>query len=251
MVGELEALIAEHPLRERLRCQLMLALYRSGRQAEALDVYRHASRELSEQLGLEPGEELKRLEQAILTQDRALALAVAEEPRPSVVSETPAPDRSLLIAARGLDGIGALVALAAPLAASPPPREAVIAAVVETDAVGAATAALSEQRTALLADRLVVRTVAFSSPSWGRDVVRLASRENVDLLLVEAPRAEVGGDLGAILEEAPCDVAELVQAGGPPGPGPVVVPFGGAWHDWLRRSSWACGWPALATHRCG
>ena len=73
LVGELEALIAEHPLRERLRCQLMLALYRSGRQAEALDVYRHARRELSEQLGLEPGEELKRLEQAILRQDPALA----------------------------------------------------------------------------------------------------------------------------------------------------------------------------------
>src|SRR4051812_41818195 len=78
LVGELEALIAEHPLRERLRCQLMLALYRSGRQAEALDVYRQARRELSEQLGLEPGEELKRLEQAILRQDRGLVLAEEE-----------------------------------------------------------------------------------------------------------------------------------------------------------------------------
>src|SRR3954449_1362308 len=193
LVGELEALIAEHPLRERLRCQLMLALYRSGRQAEALDVYRHARRELSEQLGLEPGEELKRLERAVLSQDRALALA-EEEPRPSVVGATSAPDRSLLIAARGLDGVGALAALAAPLAASSPSRELVIAAVVETGEVGAATAALAERRAALLADRLVVRTVAFSSPSWGRDVVRLASRETVDLLLVEAPRAGFGGD---------------------------------------------------------
>ncbi|MFL5857883.1 MAG: BTAD domain-containing putative transcriptional regulator, partial [Solirubrobacteraceae bacterium] len=66
LVGELEALVAEHPLRERLRCQLMLALYRSGRQAEALDAYRCARRDLSEQLGLEPGGELKRLELAIL-----------------------------------------------------------------------------------------------------------------------------------------------------------------------------------------
>ena len=244
LVGELEALIAQHPLRERLRCQLMLALYRSGRQAEALDVYRHARRELSEQLGLEPGEELKRLEQAILRQDPALAPA-EEEPRPSAVKETSAPDRSLLIAARGLDGVEALAALAAPLAASQPPRELVIAAVVETADVGAATAALAERRAALLADRLVVRTVAFSSPSWGRDVVRLASRENVDLLLVEAPRAGFGADVGAVLDEAPCDVAMLVQAGGTLRPGPVVVPFGGAWHDWAALELGA--WMARAT----
>ena len=244
LVGELEALIAEHPLRERLRCQLMLALYRSGRQAEALDVYRHARRELSEQLGLEPGEELKRLEQAILRQDPALAPA-EEEPRPSAVKETSAPDRSLLIAARGLDGVGALAAVAAPLAASQPPRELVIAAVVETADVGAATAALAERRAALLADRLVVRTVAFSSPSWGRDVVRLASRENVDLLLIDAPRTGLGGETAVILDEAPCDVAMLVQAGGTLRPGPVVVPFGGAWHDWAALELGA--WMARAT----
>src|SRR3954447_5369132 len=239
LVGELEALIAENPLRERLRCQLMLALYRSGRQAEALDVYRHARRELSEQLGLEPGEELKRLEQAILRQDAALVLA-AEEPRPQAVREASAPDRSLLIAARGLDGVGALVGLAAPMASSQPPRELVIAAVVETAEVGASTAALAARRTALLAAGLLVRTVAFSSPSWGRDVVRLASRANADLLFVEAPRGGFGGDVGIVLDEVPCDVAMLVEAGGTLGPGPVVVPFGGAWHDWaaLELGAW-------------
>ena len=70
VIGELEALIAAHPLRERPRGQLMLALYRSGRQAEALEAYRRARRVLSgASSGLEPGEELRRLEQAILHQD--------------------------------------------------------------------------------------------------------------------------------------------------------------------------------------
>ncbi|MBA2298110.1 MAG: winged helix-turn-helix domain-containing protein, partial [Actinobacteria bacterium] len=69
---ELAALCAEHPLRERPQVQLMLALYRSGRQAEALEVFREARRTLDEQLGLEPGEELRSLERAILRQDPEL-----------------------------------------------------------------------------------------------------------------------------------------------------------------------------------
>ena len=73
LVPELEGLVRSHPLRDRLRGQLMLALYRSGRQADALEVYRSARRQLDEELGLEPGEELKRLERAILEQDPSLA----------------------------------------------------------------------------------------------------------------------------------------------------------------------------------
>jgi DNA-binding SARP family transcriptional activator/tetratricopeptide (TPR) repeat protein len=72
VVGELEALVARHPLRERLRGQLMLALYRSGRQAEALDVYTETRRALAEELGLEPGDELRRFQRAILDHDPSL-----------------------------------------------------------------------------------------------------------------------------------------------------------------------------------
>lgn len=76
LVGELEALIAEYPLREHLRGQLMLALYRSGRQAEALSAYRAARDTLVEQLGIEPGAPLRQLERAILDQDPQLDVSV-------------------------------------------------------------------------------------------------------------------------------------------------------------------------------
>jgi len=72
LVGELRDLVARQPLRERLRGQLMLALYRCGRQAEALEVYQEFRRVLSEELGLEPGPGLQKLELAILSRDPAL-----------------------------------------------------------------------------------------------------------------------------------------------------------------------------------
>ena len=74
LIGELEALVAEHPLRERLRTALMTALYRSGRQAEALDTYKDARRIFVEELGIEPSPALQELERAILRQDPALDL---------------------------------------------------------------------------------------------------------------------------------------------------------------------------------
>src|SRR5215207_1363973 len=78
-IAELEALVAAEPLRERLHAMLMLALYRSGRQADALEVYRRAREVLVEQLGIEPGTELHELNQAILVHDPAL-----ESPRATV-----------------------------------------------------------------------------------------------------------------------------------------------------------------------
>jgi DNA-binding SARP family transcriptional activator len=244
LVGELEALIAEHPLRERLPCQLMLALYRSARQAEALDTYRRARRELSEQLGLEPSEELKGLEQAILTQDPALDL-MQDAPRTPLARQAPAPDRSLLIVPARLEGVEALVSLAAPLAALPQPRELIIARVVEKADLAAATAALAELRADLLADGLAVRTAAFSSPAPAGDVVRLASRENVDLLLMDVARSSLAGAAGLVLQQAACDVAMLAEGGGSLRVGPVVVPFGAAWHDWAALELGA--WVARAT----
>ncbi len=236
LVGELGALVAEHPLRERLRAQLMLALYRSGRQAEALSAYRQAQRELSDELGLEPSEELKRLEQAILRQDAELSPA-RDVPAPA----TPA-GRSLLLAPRALAGVEALVALAGPLAATDPPRELIVAAIVDGAELASATAALAERREELLAAGVAARAVAFSSRAAGRDVVRLAGQENVDLLVSEIVHPTLDDDATAVLEQAPCDVALLV---GTPRAGPVLVPFGGAWHDWAALELGA--WVARAT----
>ena len=80
LVGELRQLAAEHPTREKLAGQLMLALYRCGRQAEALDSYREARDRLVEEIGVEPGPELRRLHEAILQQDASLHPEPTPEP---------------------------------------------------------------------------------------------------------------------------------------------------------------------------
>jgi predicted ATPase len=85
VLGELTALVGEHPLRERLRAHLMLALYRAGRQADALAAYRDARGVLSDELGLDPSPELRELERAILRHDSALAAPEAPRRTPERV----------------------------------------------------------------------------------------------------------------------------------------------------------------------
>jgi DNA-binding SARP family transcriptional activator len=106
LVGELEGLVREHPLRERLRAQLMLALYRAGRQADALEVYRDGRSWLAEELGIDPAPELQRLEGAILRQEAELEPPgeVAAEPTAPAEVATPSPETrktvTVLVAAR-------------------------------------------------------------------------------------------------------------------------------------------------------
>jgi YVTN family beta-propeller protein len=120
LVAELDTLVAEHPYRERLRAQLMLALYRSGRQAEALDAYQAGRRVLRDELGLEPGTDLRELEAAILRQDEALlpeAHTGAPESRPVV---HPSISRARLLAILIVVGLAAVAAVAVLLARSEP-----------------------------------------------------------------------------------------------------------------------------------
>ncbi|CAN5130010.1 BTAD domain-containing putative transcriptional regulator [soil metagenome] len=107
LVPELEALVRRHPTRERLRAQLMLAIYRSGRQAEALDAYRDARRVLVEELGLEPSAELRELEAAILRQDANLIVEPAEL---RASTRLPAPATPLIGRRREVDEVVELFA---------------------------------------------------------------------------------------------------------------------------------------------
>jgi DNA-binding SARP family transcriptional activator/pimeloyl-ACP methyl ester carboxylesterase len=88
VVGELESLIARHPLRESLRRRQMLALYRSGRHAEALAAYQQARRALAEELGLEPSPALRELQRQILSHDPALHATASAAPAPATIPET-------------------------------------------------------------------------------------------------------------------------------------------------------------------
>jgi ABC-type transport system substrate-binding protein/DNA-binding SARP family transcriptional activator len=98
VIGELDALIDEHPLRERLRAQRMLALYRCGRQAEALEAYRETRAVLVDEIGVEPGGELRRLHEAILAQAPSLDLPPARStPEERAASARPPPHRRMRV----------------------------------------------------------------------------------------------------------------------------------------------------------
>ena len=123
LIGELTAAVGRNPLRERLRGQLMLALYRCGRQAEALDAYQEFRRTLSEELGLDPGPGLQQLELAILARDPSLdlpptvpALATAgPATRPEIAAR---PGRRWARLAVGASALVAVVLVGAVIAAS-------------------------------------------------------------------------------------------------------------------------------------
>ncbi|HEV7804202.1 MAG TPA: BTAD domain-containing putative transcriptional regulator [Solirubrobacteraceae bacterium] len=123
VVGELQRLVSEHPIRERLAGQLMLALYRCGRQAEALEAYGASRRVLVEQMGVEPGPQLRDLHQAILRQDVELEAQRAEAPLPAQLdasSTRPLAGRDAELAwllarwSRAEDGAGSLVTVSGP-----------------------------------------------------------------------------------------------------------------------------------------
>ena len=218
-----KALSPRHPLRERLRAHLMLALYRAGRQAEALEVYQDARRALVDGLGIDPSPTLQELERAILRQDPSLdvdgarpaaAPAAAQEP-----GELEFPGRSLLVVPQDAANLDALLALAEPLATRPA-REIILARLVpEGEALAEVNALLEARRAALVSRLIPARAATFTSASPGEDLVMLASDQDVHLALLDAPPSLLAdgvadAELSVVLADMPCDVAVLVSRKG-------------------------------------
>ncbi len=249
LVGELRELCDAYPLREGRAAHAMLALYRAGRQAEALDVYQETRRTLVDELGIEPAPALQELERAILTQDQSLELRSAPEDRPD---DALAPvQRDVLLVGGGSARDEGLFALGEQLASGGRPHELVLARLLDpaqSDDLEGVASSLAARRLELDARDVAARVAVFTSADAPSDIGRLVSRTETDLLLVSAPPdllrdGRFGEDLSALLEAILCDVAFLLERkpeGDSLRQGPVLVPFGAGEHDWaaLELGAW-------------
>jgi DNA-binding SARP family transcriptional activator len=238
VLAELKRLVHEHPLREKLYFLLMLALYRDGRQAEALAAFRAARATLQAELALEPAPRLRELERQILRQAPELELP----PRPQPAA------RAILVAALDSRHLDQLLWLAEPLARRS--GHELIVTLLAQDAAGIEQAAAALKACRALGRELgiTVRTAALTTAAPAADLLHLAGEQNVELLLVDAASPEtVDETVSALLESAPCDVALLACTSALPDQGPVLVPFGGAEHDWSAIE--VAGWFAAASER--
>jgi DNA-binding SARP family transcriptional activator len=231
LVPELEGLVGEHPLNEGLRGQLMIALYRAGRQTEALEVFRLGRTALVEAFGLEPTPALKELESRVLLQDPSLD--APSSPRPVAAREEA---RTVLVAARDGAALDALAAVGRSLAALGR-HELLITQVVADEArLAEAVAATRSHRDALAADGVTSRAAAFVSRAFGADAARLALTHDADLLLAESGEGLADGtvpeELALLLEQSQCDVALLGGTAPFRAEDGVAVLFGGGDHDW-------------------
>ncbi len=246
LIPELELLVAEEPLRERLRAQLMVALYRCGRQPEALAVYRDTRAQLADELGIEPSAHLRELEAAILRQDPVLGSTAA----PGQAS----PRRSVVVACLGEREFDDLLAIAEPLARRPQHELVLVRIVADAPGLRRASELVNRRRSELAERGVTARAAAFTSTDPGGDMTRLATDAYATLVLVDTPGSLPNGGhvddaLASLLAPGPCDLAVLARGGtAQPDPrAPVLVPFGGDEHDWVAAEIGA--WIAQADNR--
>ena len=241
VVAELELLATRHPTQEQIQRRLMLALYRCGRQADALAVYARARRTLVEELGLEPSPALREMERAVLRHDDSLQTV-------STTAGAGARTHSILVAAPAEPQVRALAEVVGPIATLSPDRELILALLLPLSAspdLAGATEQLAARRQVLQAAGISSRVAAVRSSSPGEDVVRLADEHAVDLLVLGLDSAD---EVRLVLAGAACDVLLLAGMGRHREPGaarPVVVPFGGSENDWAAVQAGA--WLARAT----
>jgi DNA-binding SARP family transcriptional activator len=237
LIGELDALVAQEPLRERLHAHRMLALYRCGRQRDALDAYRTLRAALVDAFGLEPTPPLQELERRILRHDPSLGT-------PGTGPAPPGPVRAALVVGEARSALPALLRIVEPLARMPERELIAVQLVAAPDDVAGAAAALAAWRGAAGG---AARTAAFTSVDTAADVARLQTTHEVELVLL-APAGPVGLDLGGpftdLAARVTADLAVLATAGrGTPGRD-IAVPFAGGAHDWAAAETAA--WLALA-----
>jgi DNA-binding SARP family transcriptional activator len=234
LVAELDQLTGEHPVRERLHGQLMLALYRSGRQAEALEVYRKARETLLHEFGIDPSPALHELERAILNQEPSLATEHAASPRRE-------PERVLLVLASEDGPLDALLDIAVPLARLPAGELIVAHLLAHAGDLEQAAAALNKRRTSL---EVAARVAAFTTLDPAGDAVRLAETYDADLVLLSAPAGldepTLPAGLADLLVRCPSDIGVLAGGAEPEVGSGVFIPFGGGEHDWaaLELGAW-------------
>ena len=241
LAGELEELSSQHPFHEPFAARLMLALYRSGRQADALDVYRQARKRLVDGFGIEPARELRELERAILNQDPSLDVGSGAPVTPQAPASAPAPDRIVLVLPSGHGRLDALLAVAEPLARLPGRALLIARLLPDESSLASAAAALTARRASLGVE---ARTAAFTTVDPVADALRLAATYDVQLVLLDTPgldAAALPDDVTSIVERSPADVGLLAGScvGWGSGEG-VFVPFGGGEHDWaaLELGAW-------------
>jgi hypothetical protein len=250
-VPDLESATAQHPHDERLCGLLTLALYRAGRQGDALARLQSMRTRLSVDLGLDLSASLRELERKILTRDRSLDL----EPDAEMI-------RSVVVVPGRIEQLDELAALSEPFGLSRNPHEVIFTwleqpgpASTVSGALAEASAVLTRLRSRLVAKGARARIAAFTALDRVEDTLRVAARPEVDLLVLgceldDADHGRFGSELARIVCAAPCDVALWFARSTRPAvmnDGPVVVPFGALEHDWAALE--LAAWVAATTER--